>query len=497
MEELSKVSDKKLNLIAGISISAVILVILPLLILGFYNYPMADDWSMGIFVHKAVTTHEASIFKAAADGIHYWYTTGEPRFSSILFGVLAPSALGNDHMYYVVSFIMIFGLIFCQLFFYNSIIRNIRLSIIVTAVPTALQLLCVPFPTETFYWYVGAVNYTFINALSLILIVLFFSISHFDSNTEKRTKIITYFFGLFLAVLVGGNNFGTSLSRTCLFCFLSLMFLLHDRKKLLKTLPITLTMLFCLIICLISPGSEQRLNGEYANAGFSAPVAVWKAIHHTASAILTYTDLKILLTLLLILPFLAYGLKKYGSQRLDFRFPGIFTLISFLLYASELVPNYYVEGSVRAQRMADIFYYEYYLFILLNTIYWTGWFVSKQKKESELLQKFAEKYALKYFVILSVCILSVFSLKNLRQSSSYRAAVWLVRGYAAEYKAAWTDRLSQLNDPSLREVFFEPIDLNYELVFYADLTEDPDGWLNLKCAEYYGKDAVGIIHHED
>ena len=434
---------------------------------------------------------DRSPFSAIADRVNLLYLTSEPRFSAIFLGTLVPSAFGNERLYYLVGITMIGGLILCQMYFYNALFHDLKLTFIVTSVQLMLQILCVPYPTESFYWYVGSVNYTFINSLSLVLIILFFKLSTPKPTTKPLSQAILYIITLILAVLVSGNNFGTSLSRLCLFSFFSLVWFFSNKKKLFRTLPITITMLIGLVICLISPGSDGRLATEYAEAGYGAVEAIWRSIYHSFIAVYSYTkDIKMILAIFLMLPFVIYGLQKSELfSVISFRYPLFFTLITLLLYASELVPNYYVEGAVRAQRMADIYYYEYFLFMMTNLIYWTGWIIKGDRKYPSIFAVLKE-HLVPYLIILSLCLITVFALKDFRNSSSYRASVWLIRGYAAEYRATWEARLTQLKDPSIQNVTFEPIDLPCELIYYTDVTEDSSNWINRICADYYGKESV-------
>lgn len=482
---------KKISYIYVILLFGLFCVCAPLIILGFYNYPMADDWSMGVFVYKSITLNDCSLPVAVAKGVKYWFMTGEPRFSAVLLGVIVPSAFGNEHFYRVVCILMLSGLILCEFYFFNLFFHDIKITVTITAIPLMLQILCVPYPTETFYWYVGSVNYTFINSLSLILIGLFFKLSNRDDKINKFRLASRYIIAIMLSILVGGNNFGTSLSRLCLFGFMSLMYLIYNRKKFFRTISITATLMLSLVVCLLSPGSADRLAGEYANAGFGPIESIAKSIKHTALAIVAYTDMKMILTIMIVLPFVAYGIKK-SSSRMKFANPLVFLIITFLIYSSELVPNYYVEGAVRAQRMADIYFYEYFLFIITNTIYWTGWFVSKERTLSGKMTTFVIKHLMVYLLTLSTCILIIFAVKDLRTSSSYRAAVWLAKGYASEYRDEWEERLIVLKDPSITDASFDSINLYHELIYYADMSDDPNSWLNLKCAEYYGKNTIVV-----
>ena len=132
------------------------------------------------------------------------------------------------------------------------------------------------------------------------------------------------------------------------------------------------------------------------------------------------------------------------------------------------------------------------MFIITNTIYWTGWFVSKERALPSRLTVFVNKHLMVYLLTLSICTLIVFIVKDLRTSSSYRATVWLAKGYASEYRDEWEKRLIVLKDPSITDASFDSINLYHELIYYADMSDDPNSWLNLKCAEYYGKNTIVV-----
>lgn len=81
-----------------------------------------------------------------------------------------------------------------------------RWLILPIGIPMAiLQVLYCPYPEESFYWYNGSVNYTFVYSLSLVLLTLYLEIALRETGKAKR--VVLTVLACLLAILVGGNNF--------------------------------------------------------------------------------------------------------------------------------------------------------------------------------------------------------------------------------------------------------------------------------------------------
>jgi hypothetical protein len=52
-----------------------------------------------------------------------------------------------------------------------------------------LQVLYCPYPEESFYWYNGSVNYTFVYSLSLVLLTLYLEIALRETGKAKRVVL--------------------------------------------------------------------------------------------------------------------------------------------------------------------------------------------------------------------------------------------------------------------------------------------------------------------
>lgn len=487
---------KDIKLINVVCMAVAILVTLPLLILGHYDYPSADDWSLGKLTSQAVERGDGivGVLKQAVNSVLLWREKGEPRFSAAFLGTLQPGIWG-EHLYRITPWLMIGSLFLSEILLCSYLLKDEdgknKEMILPVIIPSLLiQILCVPYPVETFYWYVGGINYTFAFGLSLVLLYLFLRLK--DGNMKKGKTIIFMVFGGMLAFIVGGNNYSASLSSACLFAAVSFLLACRDRKALFRTMPITILTIIGLILCLVAPGNKIRLDNEFGGTTTGAVHAVLMSLWRTGTNIYSWTTLKIVIMIILIAPFLWKAVKRVGYC---FRYPVIFTLFTFGIYASQIVATMYVDGSTGGRRMADILYYGYHVWVLLNEGYWIGWMQKRGWAERFVPLVTAKKWIAKkmalWFLMVGIVLAGIIGVTELKTLSTYRACVWLVKGYAKDYAQAWEERLEVLRDDSIKEVYFDPLPGYEELVFYADL-QYGEHWINNACAEYYDKDYVGL-----
>lgn len=489
--------QKKKNVFIGIiCIVALCMVVTPLLILGFYDYPCADDWSFGADVYQCIKSG-GNIFEIIAtviEVVFLWRIKGEPRFANAFLGALQPGIWGEG-FYWITPWLMIGSIIVSEITlaccFLKSQGRINIFKIIPIVVPSLMiQLLCVPYPVETFYWWTGAVNYTFIYSVSLILFVLFWNLT--KEQNGKAAAIVKIVIGIILAVVVGADNYATSLSMVCLFVSFSIMLGIRKRKAFWKTLPITLVITFCLVICLAAPGNQVRLESEFGGSTIGAGNAVLMSLYRTALNIYSWTEPKIIIMLLLIAPFLWFALKE---TEYEFRNPALFTAYTFGLYASQVVATMYVGANTGGERMADILYYAYHVWILLNAGYWVGWIQRKQAAWPPALTGLRNAVrrvgTVRWFFAMGI-LLTICMSFGIKTTSTYRACAWLLKGDAKAYAEAWEERIKVLHDETVKEVYFAPLPGHSgDMIFYADF-QSGENWINTACACYYEKDHVGL-----
>ena len=69
----------------------------------------------------------------------------------------------------------------------------------------------------------------------------------------------------------------------------------------------------------------------------------------------------------------------------------------------------------------------------------------------------------------------------------------LRHGYAKQYYAEHQERLLLLKDESIKDVYLKPYTFKPYLLFFGDITDDPQDWVNQALADYYNKASVTLI----
>lgn len=523
-------------------IVALCIVLLPLLVIAKYNYPSADDWSFGSDTFNAIQQGEGifTVLKFSFKTMAKYYTNWEGRFMIVFLASLQPGIWGEGY-YCVVPWLMLGALIVSQMIFFGLIFgqgsKQNRFLWLPVAIPTLIiQILYTPNVVESFYWYNGAVNYTFMFGLSLILSVLFLKIGF--GNIKGWKRIPAGLVAGILAVIIGGDNFSTSLS-TLLFMLSSYILIpivcgtdrgihvsekdnerynkkvLFDKnllKKLfVRTWYIVTLLSASFLVCVCAPGVGRRLEGNFGGQTTgNAFGAVFMSLVRSATNIYSWTDGKIILMLLLIIPFVYMAVRNYDGSVVSgvvfrFRLPGIFTLVSFGIYASQMTPTLYVDGTVGGGRIAAILYYSYHFWLVCNVCYWVGWIYEMRHKFPDAAAKIFSKsgYAVRRFIIpycalVGLCLVGIVYMRDLKTVSSYKAYRDLRQGWAKQYAIEWEERLEVLHDDGITQVEFEPLSVYPETILYTDL-QDEEGytWVNKACARYYGKEKISVLSNEE
>ena len=178
------------------------------------------------------------------------------------------------------------------------------------------------------------------------------------------------------------------------------------------------------------------------------------------------------------------------NWKFTFRFPVIASVFLFGIYASQLAPITYMEGTFGPKRMGDMMWFSYVLWIFCMEGYWIGWFRNKYgDKKLAFIQK--------YQGILQLCILALWCVlvlvTNMRSSSTYKAWAALKSGEAQAYAAENEERLEILKNPEIKDVWFEEIKHPVNPIHVFDITENNQSHPNTSMAEFYYKNTVNLI----
>lgn len=496
--------------LAGINIVYVLalcVVILPLLLVANYNYPSADDWSYGKAGYQVIAEGGGlvAVLKSAIQTTVNYYMEWEGRFTNAFLASLQPGIWGEEY-YAVVPWMMLGGLILGEVVLFGTLLGSFKkdsdkcrkwLLLPVVAPTLIMQILYTPSTIESFYWYTGAVNYTFIFALSMVLFALFFKLATGEARSWRLG--LQVFWACLLAIFIGGDNYATSLSTVVAMVILCIIFWIYNRRGFYRTWYLPVLTGGCLVACILAPGNATRLNTSFAGGTTgNAFGAVWASLVRSFINIYSWTNWKVILMLLLIAP-IAWMAVKY--VKFDFRLPGIFTILSFGVYASQITATLYVDGTTGGGRMAAILYYSYHVWVVGNLCYLIGWLRRVLVKCPESVQtrmnrvaEFVRRFLLPYCALVGVLLMGIIYSSDRKEISSYKAYRDWRQGWAQQYAKEWDARLEVLHDERITVVEFAPIGVQPESYVYTDLQpEDGYTWVNKDCAAYYGKESIMVV----
>ncbi|MBR1770621.1 MAG: hypothetical protein IJ747_01165 [Lachnospiraceae bacterium] len=528
---MTKQTKLQLKLIGLVYLAALAVVLFPLLWNAQYNVPSADDWSYGATAYQAIQAGAGpgEVLAITFQTVGRNYVNWEGRFVNSFLASLQPGIWGEQY-YTLVGWWMLGSLVLGEILFWRMLCSGFgdkegRLLLLPVAVPTLLlQILYTPNTVESFYWYTGAVNYTFVFVVSLLFGAQFVRIAQAENGIwsdklsgrmsgkrpgKMRGRAVAYrVLAIIGAVIVGGDNYSTSLSVFAgMLAFYAWQFLtgvrgktLRERVRALWTVVRRTWYLFALeagslLLCILAPGNLQRMDRNFGGAVQGGPLqAIVLSVVRSATNLYSWMNWKLFLMLCLIAPFAWLAMKRSGWR---FRYPVWFTLLSFLVYASQSTATLLVDGTTGGGRAAAVLYYSLHIWLVLNLCYWLGFW---ERRLGERMNGAAQGFLrvpVVYCGVLGIALAALLLCGNRMELSSYRAYRDYRQGWAEQYAVEWNERFAVLHDESVQEVVFAPLSVYPETFLYTDL-QDAHGytWVNNACARYYGKDKITVTEAE-
>jgi hypothetical protein len=458
-----------------------IAICIPLLMLSRYAYPVADDYSFSADV-KHVLEQQGGLLTILYAAIRrtaiYWFTW-QGSFVAIFLFMFQPGIFGE--LYYGIgTWILLSGLLYSQWVFLSWLICDVghqpkRICLIPWSMICVLQLLFMPVPVEALYWFNGSFYYTFFYSLSLIYLTLL-------GRIRSRRRILLGV-SMLLGFMIGGGNLATGLSVCVIeLCLIGLLFF-FDKHRLRLLLPVILCNFLGFLLNVVAPGNSARQN---MMEGHASPIwAILRSLQDGVTYIWQWTDYKTVLFLLLMLPILW---KIVSGLTFRFPLPGIFLVISFGIYASQMTAVAYAYGTQAGapDRMINVWWESYWILLLLWEMYVLGYIRRRFIRLRQMTPQHGSIAYLLYSLIGTLMLLAVISIP---QTTAYEAWHEIQTGEAERYAQEWQARLDILrSEPP--DVFLPKLQNKPRLLFYGDIEDDPGYWHNANLANYFNKRSV-------
>ena len=461
------------------------LLLAPIFILSHYAVPSADDFSFSCETHFAVANEKGiiAILKGALSKTAEVYKSWQGSFSAVFLMAFQPSVWGF-RFYRLTTYIMVIPLVISIFFIcvrsFSGIFQADRcLSGSIAAILVIACTQFTPSPNQGFYWYNGAIYYTF--TFSVMLVFFACLIGFLLYGGRWRLPILCI-----LAVVIGGNNYVTALLTLLLFSS-TVVFLLCYHNRNWKSLLIPfLFLIAAFAVNAAAPGNAVRQAFFSTHPG---PVeSIMLSFRYAAHKSVKWSDLRLLACLILLQPLL--WRVALNSRRCAFRFPIIVTAFSFCLFSSMFTPHVYAIGFDGPGRIQNIYYYAFVLLLVFNTFWWCGWLIRKTAREGMFPHE-----GIRLVPFLSCCtaalVCLVCSVRFFQGSLTSIAALGELRsGEAQAYYLQALKRQQVLEDPAIENCVFSPYQDTPYLLFFTDMTEDPASYENEDTSNFYGKKTI-------
>ncbi|MBE5825002.1 MAG: hypothetical protein E7307_00050 [Butyrivibrio sp.] len=512
-----------------------VLSVVPMLVIGFYDWPSVDDFSMPLQVHQtfvatgSVFATLGSVFTKTA----YIYNNWVGYFFSDFMTCLCPSIWG-EKWYFLTVFVVLIALTLSVVYFFDSLFVRVfgldrdwvRSAAFLTLLIMVQSMENGASRAEAFYWWSGAINYTFMFGLCLLWVGMALRYV-FEKQGAGRLVCLCL-----LGFLLGGSNYMTALvAAVCSVLGLIIVLMVklgkfrlwscvgESRKASdgngkfsdgdcvrLLWLPFVLNLLG-LVVSAAAPGNRIRGTG-IGNIGPVKAVlrSYFSVFDVCVDGMLRWEVLLAFVIMAVLFWNMAPALKH------DLEHPFMFALFSVSMMAVCIVPPLFAVGNIDAPRIRSTMWLQFVLMMAVTVFYYVTW--ARQRIVAESGNGIASSEAAGEnlgkgktapnepltpslgTILVAVMLIAFGSLLCVYVNPAYysgTSAVYdLVTGNAAGYRAENEDRLVILNDDTIKEAILPPHEYKPELLFQGDVYEDETMWENTAVATYYGKDTVAL-----
>ncbi|MCI6236290.1 MAG: DUF6056 family protein [Firmicutes bacterium] len=521
--------------------------LIPVLVIGKYDYPSADDFSMGLgtrLVYEATGSLLAVAGKILSETVRY-YRTWIGYFTSCLFTTVSPATFGEAWYALTPAVILLALHVGVAVFFYALMEKALGMNRYARRCMTVLALFLMvqrmpegSLRVEAFYWYSGAGNYTLTFSAGLLYLA-FYVLSVCGVRSKNRSLFLVL--ACIMGFLAGGGNYLSALS----FAVVSVLFVVYlVKRKIGRLLPAAFYLCGFAVSCL-SPGN--RIRGGEAE-GYGALKSILLSLYYTLSYPLNqWMNWAVLLILTLAgvifwmgfaeIEFSGANAKAGGAAasekagetvrgaaapekagsgaqavQLGFTAPFPAAVLAYGIVSCVVTPALYAQGNMDAGRIQSTFWLHAVLVLLLLEWYLVGGLYRRFSKEQNAsavscLQNASAASCLRNasavsclqngaggFVRAILLFFIVFSLLAVKGNPDFytgtSAVSELLDGSAAQYGRENEERLRILKNPREQDAVLPRYTVQPNLLYFEDVSEDPDDWINQKMSEYYGKNSI-------
>lgn len=205
--------------------------LVPLLLLGRYDWPSSDDYCYAYLPHEALL-QGGSFWGEVWHTMWGYYKSWQGTFTAL--GLMSVTPLTfSEYLYWLTPVVMLASLCIGTFKLTDTLVRRglgatWRQTVFVAAPMLLLSIQFVPSPKDSFYWWNGAVYYTFTYGIMLLLVERFTALKLAQNRRQMLWAVLP---GILAAILVGGSNYVSALLATLIGGLFLLWFLWKERAN--------------------------------------------------------------------------------------------------------------------------------------------------------------------------------------------------------------------------------------------------------------------------
>lgn len=468
--------------------AVLILLLIPLTVACFYDRPLGDELIQSLDAARAWRESGSLLqtFQKAFQMMARDYQTRSGIFFSMLLFAMPLSVFGGNWLVGVNALLTILLMLYgfwrvagCL----QSLCRGVSQEAVRCAglLLGLMALLLLPDYHESIYWFGGAINYTVMSALAMLLFSAVFRAA-LDGKAPVW-RLCLWCVGFFC---LGGTNWMTPASSIVLYGAMAVWILITRRPK--RLLLPYLFLLLGFATAALAPGNAARQETMNANVSFIS--AFLSSFQH--SVLYFFSDARYWLFLLFLLPVFR---EIYTRTHFSFRAPLLVFAASVCIMAAAMFPVLY-QCSYWAPRHTDLCFLLLCVLLPVNTFWLLGWFLRRAGYEPKAPQDSSPKSSRAAFGMGAALLflIGALSLPNMTFSplrfdctlQPVKVAARLLDGSMSRYSQAYDALVAEIKAHPGEEIHSasQPQDdiLNANWLY----TGDPQDWRNQGLCLYYG-----------
>lgn len=471
--------------------------LIPLLWIGWYNYPSADDYSIGSNCRQAwVNTHSvfsvllAGIARAVEDWVSWM-----GYFTSNFLMALPPSTFG-ERAYVLTVWIMLLMLSLSTAYLLHGIFVKVfgadkYRSRCVIMLMLFVTVQCMVGRVEAFYWYCGAANYMFVHGMSLFFYGLLISAAY--DKGKKRTFDLAA--ASVLGFLTGGGNQMTALNGMIVLGTAAVIMTFAKKWKEHRYLAVPMGFYALgFLLNVGSPGNWVRAQGA---SGMNPVKAVFISFYYCLDYCMgQWSGWPVALLVIALVPLFFH---MAGNARFQFRYPLAVILFGYCVVSAMMTPPLFAVGNIEAARLQALTFAMYILVLTLSAGYVTGW--ARKRIEAVSGRQAVGRDDGRFSPAALWCLLGCFLffgagaavtvIPEPHHFTASSAVTDLANGSARIYGQERRERM-ELYLSGEKDVVVKPLSARPALLYFSDIKADPQDWENRGLCRFYDIDSVRV-----